>query len=82
MDALLLRARVYVDLGRYEDALVDLDRVIAISPRNVPAHAGKAVAYAHRGQDVQTREAARRAANLGADREALDKAIEEIKQRR
>ena len=82
MDALLLRARVYADLARYDDALGDLDRVIEISPSNVPAHAGKAVAYAHLGQDTQARKAARRAAEMGADREALDQAIEEIKRRR
>jgi Tfp pilus assembly protein PilF len=82
LEALLIRASVYANLGRYSDALADLDRVIEISPNNAPAHAGKAVAHAHLGQDSQAREAVSRAADLGANREALDNAIEDIKQRR
>ena len=82
VDALLLRATIYVELDRFLDALGDLDRVIEFKPNNVPAHAGKALAYAHLGQYAQAREAASRASDLGENREALNKAIEEIEQRR
>ena len=80
--ALIIRARAYVDLGRYEKAIGDLDRALEISPDSAPAHAGKAVAHAHLGDDVQAREEADKAVELGADRDTMDKAIEQIRQRR
>jgi len=81
LDALLLRARAYVDLGRHLEAIDDLDLALEIVPANVRAHAIRALAYANLGQDSQAREDADRAVELGVDRAAMDRALEEIKQR-
>ncbi len=82
IDALIIRARAYVDLGRYEEAIGDLDRALEISPSSAPAHAGKAVAHAYQGDDVQAREEADKAVDLEADRDVMDRAIGQISQRR
>ena len=82
IDALVLRAMAYVDLGKHSEAIDDLDQLLKINPGEVRAHATRALAYTNLGQDAKAREDAGRAVELGADRAALDRAIEEIKKRR
>ena len=82
VDALVLRAMAYVDLGRHLEAIDDLDRVLETSSGNFRAYASRAVAYANLGQDAQAREDAARAVELGAGPAALDRVIEAIKQGR
>jgi tetratricopeptide (TPR) repeat protein len=82
IDTLIIRARAYVDLGRYQDAIVDLNRALEIQASSAEAHAGLAVAYAKLGQDEKAHDAADRAVELGANRDVMDKAIEDIRQRR
>ena len=74
IDALVLRAKAYVDLGRHLEAIDDLDQVLKINPGDVRAHATRALAYTNLGQDAKAREDAGRAGELGADRAALDRA--------
>ena len=80
--ALNLRAKAYVDLGRHLDAINDLDRVLETSPDNAQAHASRALAYTNLGQDALASEDAARAVDLGADPNALDRAVEQIKKSR
>ena len=71
-----------MDLSKQSEAIDDLDQVIEISAGNVRAYASRALAYANLGQDAKAREDTGRTVELGADRAALDRAIEEIKKRR
>ena len=80
--ALVLRARAYVDLGRYLEAIDDLDQLLEMSPGNVLAHTTRALAYTNLGQDALASEDADRAVELGTDSAGMDKAIQQIKQRR
>ena len=80
--ALVLRARAYVDLGRYLEAIDDLDQLLEMSPGNVRAHTTRALAYTNLGQDALASEDADRAVELGTDRAGMDRAIQQIKQRR
>lgn len=82
IDALIIRARAYVNLGRYQDAIVDLNRALKIKPSSPEAHAGMAVVYANLGQEEKARRASDRAVEFGADRDVMHKAIEEISQGR
>ena len=70
IDALVLRAMAYVDLGKQLEAIDDLDHVLKINPGRVQAHAIRALAYTNLGQDAKAREDAGRAGELGADRAA------------
>ena len=82
IDALVLRATAYVDLGKQLEAIDDLFQVIEISAGNVRSYASRALGYANLGQDAKAREDAGRAVELSGNRAALDRAIEEIKKRR
>jgi len=59
-----------------------LTRALEIQASSAEAHAGLAVAYAKLGQDEKAHDAADRAVELGANRDVMDKAIEDIRQRR
>jgi Tfp pilus assembly protein PilF len=79
---LILRARAYSELGRHAAAIDDLDRVVEFSSGNAQAYARRAIAYANLGENVHALEDATRAVELGVDREAMDRAIKEIKAKR
>ena len=81
-NALIIRATAYSALGRHLEAIADLDRAFKIDSGNARAHAARAIAYTNLGQDAQARENADRAVHLGVNRAAMDRALEEIKQRR
>ena len=82
IDTLIIRARAYVDLIRYQDAIVDLNRALEIQPSSVKVHAGLAVAYTNLGQYEKARDAADRAVEFGASRDVMGRFIEDIRQRR
>ena len=82
IDALVLRAMAYVELGKQLEAIDDLDQVLKINPGKFRAHATRALAYTNLGKDAKAREDAGRAVELGTDRATLNRAIEEIKKTR
>jgi tetratricopeptide (TPR) repeat protein len=82
INARILRARANLDLGKPLESIYDLDQVIEINSGNGRAYASRALAYAILEQYVQASEDAARAVELGIDGAAMDRALEEIKQKR
>ena len=80
--ALILRARAHTALGKRQEAIDDLNEAIDINPSNARAYAERAVAFANLGQDSLASKDADRAVELGADRIAIDRVIEQINQKR
>ena len=82
INALALSGRAYLELGRHLEAIDDLSQLLEIDSSDAQAHAIRALAHANLGQDFKARADAARAVELGVDRAAMDRVIEEIKQRR
>jgi len=51
LGAYLLRSQIYQELGRYKDAINDLNTVIEIKPRNPTAFFGRGMAYYLLGEE-------------------------------
>jgi Tfp pilus assembly protein PilF len=82
LNALVLRASAYLDLGQPQESVDDLNRALRISPTNVRVHASLAVVYTSVGQDLKAREHGDMAVRFGGDRAALDRAMEAMRQRK
>lgn len=78
-----IRGSLYRLLGQHERAIEDLSQAISLVP--APAarnYYGRALAFAALGRDAEAREDLERAVDLGADRNALTAAIEELVKKR
>ena len=82
INALALRGRAYLELGRYLDAIDDLSQLLEIDSSDAQAHAIRALAYTNLGQDVQASEDASRVAELDANPTELNRAIDQKKRDR
>ena len=76
------RGNAYRELGRYRRAIQDYEVAIRLAPRNALTYANLAIVYTLLGDDAEARQARQRAVELGADRAALESAIEAAKQGR
>ena len=82
INALALRGRAYLELGRHLEAIDDLSQLLEIDSSDAQAHAIRALAYTNLGQDAQASEDVGRVAELGANPTELKSAIDQIKKTR
>ena len=82
INALALRGRAYLELGRHLEAIDDLSQLLEIDSSDPQAHAIRALAYTNLGQDAQASEDVGRVAELGANPTELKSAIDQIKKTR
>jgi Tfp pilus assembly protein PilF/O-antigen ligase len=80
INALIFRAMAYLELSRFSEAIDDLDTALELDDNDIRAHATRALAYTNIEMHGLAEEDADRAEELGADRAAIDRAIENIKQ--
>ena len=79
INALALRGRAYLELGRHLEAIDDLSQLLEIDSSDAQAHAIRALAYTNLGQDSQANEDVRRVAELGTNPAELKRVIDQIK---
>ncbi|MCH8049235.1 tetratricopeptide repeat protein [Patescibacteria group bacterium] len=74
-EALFLRGRAYAELGRYHDAILDLDQALQSDPKSARGYVVRALAYAKLGQVAKSQQDIDRAVELGFDRARLERLI-------
>ena len=79
INALALRGRAYLELGRHLEAIDDLSQLLEIDSSDAQAHAIRALAYTNLGQDAKASEDVGRVVELGANPTELKRAIDQIK---
>ena len=70
------------DRGEFEQAIVNLDRAIKISPKNSDAWGNRAVAKAAIGEDSESEKDKEQAIELGANPDGINAVIDIVKEKR
>jgi len=74
-EALFLRGRAYAELGRYHDAILDLDPALQSDPQAARGYVVRALVYAKLGQVAKSQQDIDRAVELGFDRAQLERSM-------